>query len=219
MNATKTMIDFSLAPGVDAVRTWPVSWSSQNIIVFGRGNRVYYKNLQTTTDEIKQLCKVRECSGDLRLLECGGKDMPNIVASCAAQGYVQLWDITTKKTVSQWTTPGGVHSMKWNGPVLTIGGPRGTIKHYDTRISPQAKMKEQAKRVTRHQAPICSLSWNSQGKLLASGDETGLIYCWDTRQNAPLDVGELIQRRRKMQHNGPVHVSLSLLSTFHALVR
>ena len=90
--------------------------------------------------------------------------------------------------------------------MLTVGGERGSLRHYDTRIKEKATMKEQTKRVTRHQAAIGTLRWNEEGKLLASGDQSGLVYVWDSRQNVPLDVGELVQRRRKMQHAGPITV-------------
>lgn len=204
----KTFIDYSVSAADTSIAMFPVSWSVQNTVVFGRGNRVHLKNF-TTNEDITQLCKIRESHGDLRLLDCGGKDQPHVVASSTTKGYIQIWDVTTKKATMAWQTT-GVVSMKWNGPVLTIGGPRGTIRHFDTRISQTAKMKEQTRKVTRHQAGISSLAWNGEGKLLASGDETGLVYCWDTRQNAPLDVGELVQRRRKMQHGGVITVGLLL---------
>jgi len=76
--------------------------------------------------------------------------------------------------------------MAWNGSVLTVGGQRGTIRHFDTRIKETAKMKEQSKRVTRHQAQICSLAWHGEGKFFASGDESGIVHVWDSRQNAPI---------------------------------
>lgn len=98
--------------------------------------------------------------------------------------------------------------MRWNGATLTVGGLKGTIRHYDTRIAPTVKMKEQSRKVTRHQARITSLDWNVEGTLLASGDESGIVYCWDSRQKVPLDVGEFVQRRKKMQHEGCVRVSV-----------
>ena len=68
-------------------------------------------------------------------------------------------------------------------------------------------MKEQALKVTRHQAKIMRLQWNVDGNILASGDASGTVYCWDSRQKVPLDIGEFVQRRKKMQHPGAITVS------------
>ena len=177
---------------------WPVSWSMNNVLVFGRGNRVHFKNFMSQSEEVIQLCKVRSSFGVLRLIECaggGGKggysfgglgngssfsgssgsgsaagagmgvghtgNQANVVALSTSKGYIQLYDIVTKKSISTFITT-GVTNMKWNGPILTVGGPRGAIRHYDTRIQPNAttlKMKEQTKKVTRHQAGISCLAW------------------------------------------------------------
>ena len=209
MKASKTALDFAVASGENASSTGPVSWSVNNAIVFGRGKRVYTKNLATTED-VAQLCKIRDSHGDLKLIDCGGKDQPHIFATASSDGYISLWDINTKKSLITWQSA-GILSMRWNGTTLTVGNDKGTIRHYDTR-SYRAKhvLKDATRRVTRHQAGITSLAWNNEGKYLASGDETGTVLCWDDRKSTPLDVGELVQRRRKMQHDGVVTVSIPL---------
>lgn len=212
MRPGKVTVDFSAVAApeeedADALAVWPASWGVTNVLYFGRGNRVYSKNMasNTTGEDVAQLCKIKDRCGTLSLLEAGGQDQSHVVASATGKGYISLWDVTKKAAIVSWQTK-GVLAMRWNGPVLTVGGPKGVIKHYDTRIGPAAKMKEQSSKVTRHQAGISSLAWSSEGKLLASGDKTGTIYCWDSRMNAPLDVGELVQRRKKMQHVGVVTV-------------
>jgi cell division cycle protein 20 (cofactor of APC complex) len=180
--------------------------SPDNIVYFGRANRVHYKNL-TVAEEVGQLCKLEDGQGDLQIIECGGIDRPNTVALSTSRGLVQLWDVKSKKQMASWTIK-GVTAMRWNGPVLTVGGLKGTIRHYDTRISATSKMKEQARKVTRHQSRITSLDWNMDGKILASGDQAGMIYCWDSRDKVPLDVGEFVQRRKKMQHSGAISVRI-----------
>ncbi|KAJ6578781.1 WD40 repeat-like protein [Mycena vulgaris] len=193
---SRVAIDFSLPPASDT--RVPLSYSAQNVLYFSRGNRVHYRNM-VAADSVSQLCKVQETHGDLKLLEAG----PSGLAVATTKGVVQLWDTETKKMVCSWTTK-GVASMAWNGPLLSIGGLKGTIRHYDTRIQPTSKMKEQAAKVTRHQASILTLSWNADGKLLASGDESGIVYCWDARSKVPLDVGEFVQRRKKIQHGSAI---------------
>ena len=200
----KITVDFSGVTDSMLGATWPVSWSQANILVFGRGNRVNIKNLATNED-IVGLAKVKDHHGFLRLLDCGGEDNPHTMALSTSKGLVQVWDLAAQKmTTSWWTKP--ATAMKWNGPVLTVGGEKGSIRHFDTRIKETAKMKEQNKKVLRHQSMISALAWHHEGKILASADNGGTVYCWDARQNAPLDVGDLIQRRRKMQHVGAVKV-------------
>ncbi|KAF8064304.1 WD40 repeat-like protein [Lyophyllum atratum] len=197
---TKVTFDFSPPPGENLLEVPPplLSCSRKGVLFFSRGNRIHYKNM-TTSEEIGQLCKLQDSHGDLRIIECGGADQPEIVALGTSKGLIQIWDVNAKKKTSSWTTK-SVTAMRWNGPVLTVGGMKGTIRHYDTRIAPTSKMKEQVRKVTRHQSRITSLEWNVDGKILASGDQGGTVYCWDSREKVPLDVGEFIQRRKKMQH-------------------
>ena len=206
MKPTKTTIDFSVASGLDAATTWPVGWSADNTIVFGRGNRVYTKSL-TTAEDVAQLCKIKDTQGDLQLISCAGREQPHVVAVATSKGYFQVWDTNAKKVIAHRKT-NGILSMSWTGHTLTIGGPKGTIRMYDIRATgSEGKLKEATKKLIRHQAGITSLAWNRDGKILASGDKTGTVLCWDDRMTTPLDVGELIQRRKKMQHEGPITVS------------
>ncbi|KAH9943913.1 WD40 repeat-like protein [Amylocystis lapponica] len=194
-------IDFSMTPSAGA-EAWPVAWSQNNMLVFSRGNRVHFKNLAVDSGT-GQLCKVRESHGGVQLIACAGEDQPNIVAVCTGKGRIELWDLLAKKMTASWSTH-SFGAVAWNGPILSVGSNRGTIRHFDTRIKDTPKMKEQTKRVTRHQAKICSLTWHEEGKMFASGDASGVVLAWDSRQNVPLDVGETVQRRKKMQHVGPV---------------
>ncbi|KAJ7161060.1 WD40 repeat-like protein [Mycena filopes] len=194
---SRLAIDFSL-PAADAAlpnATMPLSYA-QNVLYFSRGNRIHYRNM-IAADAVTQLCKIQEKHGDLTLLEAGSNHQ---LAVATSKGVVQVWDMEAKKLVSSWTTK-GVGSMAWNDRTLSIGGTKGALRHYDTRIQPTAKMKEQVSKATRHQASIATLAWNTNGKLLASGDEGGIVYTWDSRSKVPLDVGEFHQRRKKMQHD------------------
>ncbi|KAL6302577.1 WD40-repeat-containing domain protein [Sparassis latifolia] len=202
LRSCRQTIDYSASD--DATGLWPLSWSAHDLVMFGRGKRVHYKNVgSNANNDVGQLCKIKDAHGYLHLLQCGGKDQVNMVAVCTSKGHLQLWDVPTKKMIRSWSTK-GVSAMRWNTAVLTVGGLRGAIRHFDTRVKESSKMKEQAKKVTRHQAKICSLAWSEGGKLFASGDEAGLVHIWDVRKNVPLDVGDLVQRRKRMLHAGPV---------------
>ncbi|KAI0031791.1 WD40-repeat-containing domain protein, partial [Vararia minispora EC-137] len=201
--------------------TFPMSWSQGSTLVFGRGNRIHMKNIGLLNEDVFVLSKLKEHHGTLRLLECGDASSPNHVAIATSKGLIQIWDVLTKKMVRTWYTKPPT-ALRWAGPVLSVGGEKGTIRHFDTRINDASRMKDETKKVTRHQARITSLAWNHDGRVLASGDAGGVIHCWDNRVNqlGPLDVGDQIQRhRRKMQHAGAVKAlawcpwSLKILSS------
>ncbi|KAH9851296.1 WD40 repeat-like protein [Lenzites betulinus] len=200
-------IDYSVAPAGDATDSAPaspVSWSQSNAVVFGRGNRVHYKNMADTEDVAQQLCKVTSSFGNLRLVQCGGQDQPSLVALATSHGWIQLWDIVTKKMVMNWKLK-SVTSLCFGQNMLTIGDEKGTLRHYDPRANDSTKLKEQLKKVTRHQGRILNGAWKEDGKFLATGDQNGLVLVWDARRpRVPLEVGEMVQRRRKMQHTGAV---------------
>ncbi|KAF7420982.1 hypothetical protein PC9H_011501 [Pleurotus ostreatus] len=202
---TRTTIDYTPPdpPTEGPITSPPMLWSADNLLFFPRGSRMHYKNMSAAEDsEVFQLCRLQEKSGQFTALECR-PDVPNMLAVGTSGGTVQLWDISTKTKTLQFSTK-GVTAMSWNGAILSVGNKKGGIRHFDTRINPSTKMKEQAKRVTRHQAYISTLAWNVDGRLLASGDSNGTVYCWDARGRTPLDTGEFVQRRKKIQHDGPI---------------
>ncbi|RPD77249.1 WD40 repeat-like protein [Lentinus tigrinus ALCF2SS1-7] len=200
-------IDYSVPTTVDATEATagsPIGWSLSNALVFGRGNRVYHKTMTETEGMAQQLTKLNDSMGNLRLVQCAGKDQPNTMILATSSGHVQLWDLAAKKVVQQWKMK-GPSAMMFNAALLTIGDEKGTLRHYDTRTNDSAKMKEQAKKVTRHQGRVTALAWSRDGNLISSGDQNGLILVWDIRKfKTPLEVGEMVQRRRKMQHVGAI---------------
>ena len=180
-----------------------------NVAFFTRGNRVHYKNITPNyNDEVTQLCKLSENRGSIRALECNTKFQPEIMALGTSKGYIQLWDVQAKKATLTWPATKDISALAWCGTVLTVGGAKGTIRHYDTRIQPVTKMKEQARKVTRHQARITCLEWSLDNKVLASGDAMGSVYCWEQGQPIPLNVGEYIHRRKKIAQDGSISVSV-----------
>ncbi|KAK7055537.1 WD-repeats-region domain-containing protein [Favolaschia claudopus] len=198
-------IDFCLpsAESSSGSTALPLCYFDGNLF-FGRANnRVHVRNMASgdtsSSSTSAQLCKLQEAHGDLGCLAAGGIQNDRLALS-TSKGFIQIWDTNTKKMVSQWST-NGVASMVWNGNVLTTGGLKGAIRQYDTRIQPAAKMKEQAAKATNHRGRVSVLSWNSEGRLLASGDQHGAVWTWDSRALVPLDVGDFSQRRKKIQHS------------------
>lgn len=198
----KLSIDFVL-PDVTQPNYAPIAWSLDNMLYFTRGNRVHFKNVAAAaTADVGSLCKLQDAHGCLRVMEY----QPNTksLALGTSAGCIQIWDVQARKMTLSWTTK-EVSTMAWNDHTLTVGTDKGVFRHFDTRIKPQAKMKEQAKKVTRHQVQLTRVAFNNEGKLFATADAGGVIHCWDIRdQKKPLEVGEIVQRRKKMQHFGSV---------------
>lgn len=211
----RSVIDFSLPTIVASVDgsesdtdlCCPLSLSSQNILAFPRGNRIYLKNIASAIEDVGYTFKPSKKHGILRMLDfC--RDSPNLLALGTSNDNIELWDIEAKKMTRSWTAT-GITCLEWNeGRVLAVGDKKGSIQYYDTRIDDRKEMKMKKGKVTRHEAPITTISWNRKDpKYLASGDKDGVIYYWDSRQDAPLKVGEMVQRRRKMQHDHAVSVN------------
>ena len=227
----RSVIDFSL-PTIatsaddsesDTELCCPLSLSSQNILAFPRGNRIYLKNIASAIEDVGYTFKPSKKHGTLRMLDfC--RDSPNLLALGTSNDNIELWDIEAKKMTRSWTAT-GITCLEWNeGRVLAVGDKKGSIQYYDTRIDDRKEMKMKKGKVTRHEAPITTISWNRKDpKYLASGDKDGVVYYWDSRQDAPLKMGEMVQRRRKMQHDHPVSVNspspppILSLTVFHRL--
>ncbi|KAG6820554.1 hypothetical protein H0H93_015439 [Arthromyces matolae] len=245
MKQTKMTWDFSYSPATPSPPTTSspthqenrvvMSISKDNIVFFTRGDRVHYKNIASGSEEVGQLLRLSDGDGYIRVLKCSPPP-PSLVSSYSttsdapsgdflavgtSTGLVQLWDVRTRKKVLTWGNKKSVNAMAWNqeGYILTIGGSKGTIRHYDTRVGLSKSvgtsgaaggckaMKESARKVTRHQGCITALEWNIDGRIWASGDDLGVVYTWDARNEkavSPMDVGEFVQRRKKIGHDGPV---------------
>jgi len=223
----RSIIDFSLPTSAASVDNdeggielfCPLSWSSQNILAFPRGNRVYLKNVASTVEDVGYTFKPSKKHGILRMLDfC--RDTPNLLALGTSNDNIELWDIEAKKMTRSWTAT-GITCLEWNeGRVLAVGDKKGSIQYYDTRIDDRKEMKMKKGKVTRHEAPITTISWNRKDpKYLASGDKDGVVYYWDSRQDAPLKMGEMVQRRRKMQHDHAVSVGDSASRLTLLLIR
>ncbi|KAJ2911726.1 hypothetical protein MD484_g8688, partial [Candolleomyces efflorescens] len=192
-----------------SVRPRILDCSASGILFFTRANRLHFKNL-SANEEVGQICRVQESHGTFTAIACGGglstdaaSGNHGVVAVGTSKGLVSIYNVQTKKRVVSWITK-PVASLAWNNKILTVGCTSGSICHFDTRITPVEKMKEQALTVTRHQAPITCMEWNAEGDVLASADKKGNVYCWKSGDKVPLDVGEFVMRRKKIKHTAAI---------------
>ncbi|KAF9484166.1 WD40 repeat-like protein [Pholiota conissans] len=194
-------IDYSLPDASSEVKARLLTCSPTSVVYFTRGNRVHHKNISTNSD-VSQLCKYSEKLGNIRVLESGGISQANTLAIGSSKGYIHLWDVNARKVTVSWCATKEITALAWNGPILSVGGIKGSIRHYDTRL-PATKMREQA-HLARHRGRVTCLKWNEDGRFLASGDVSGKVHCWELGQNVPLNVGETVTRRKQIQHDGRI---------------
>jgi cell division cycle protein 20 (cofactor of APC complex) len=199
-----------------SVRPRILGCSGTGILFFTRANRLHFKNL-AANEEVGQIYRVQESHGAFTAIACSGGSSADaasgnhgVVAVGTSKGLVAIYNVQTKKRVASWLTK-PVASLAWNNKILTVGCTSGSICHFDTRITPVEKMKEQALTVTRHQAPITCMEWNADGDVLASADKKGNVYCWKSGDKVPLDIGEFVMRRKKIKHTAAISVSVPFL--------
>ncbi|KAL1752866.1 hypothetical protein FB107DRAFT_219083 [Schizophyllum commune] len=206
LQPTGTSFDYSLPPGFDASLPIPLACTASDVVLFPRKNRIYGKTL-TAAAAPSQLAKIPEKYGGLTLLAAAGADYPHLFAAATRRNQIYVYDVNKPNEPVTWFGAGAeVGAMAWNHAVLTVGDGKGRIRHYDTRIMPANRMREQARRLMRHQAKVTALGYHRLGNKLASGDAAGNVFVWDIRNQdtAPMDVGEFVLRRKKIQHEAPI---------------
>jgi len=188
---------------------------------FTRGNRVHVKPWSRQSNhnqDITQNCRVEEKYGEVKLLGCSKLKEEVVIVTTKGTGNsfgtVFLVDVeASNKPTWSWRASKPIGAVEWHGNLVTVGTANdGMIKFYDVRTRGEGgkfsvKMKSDSRRLTRHQGRITKLGWNKTGQVLASGDENGVVYCWDDRTKVPLEVGDASSRRKKMKHQGAVSVS------------
>lgn len=193
----------------------PLCITTQNDVFFTRGDRVFFKNIMVDAVDAAQLCRLnKEKEGNLRCLSAHSTDQR--VALGTDKGYVRIYDVIknqrkdSSSPVLQFSVAGKeITAMAYHGPsnpsLLSVACSNGAIRQYDTREKPD-KNKAAMQKGTRHQSSVLSLAINyEEPRLIASGDTNGTVHCWDMRYlRVPLDVGEFVQRRKKMLHRGPI---------------
>ncbi|THV03510.1 hypothetical protein K435DRAFT_835816 [Dendrothele bispora CBS 962.96] len=211
-------IPFNIPDTIDTNYFLPLTVSFKNNMYFTRGNRVHVKPWSRQSNhnqDIAQICRIEEKYGEVKLLGCSQLKEEVVIGTTkgtgTSAGTVLLVDVETQsKPTWSWRTSNPIGAVEWHGNLVTVGAANdGVIKFYDVRTRGEGgrfngKMKSESRKLSRHQGRITKLGWNKTGQMLASGDENGVVYCWDDRTRAPLEVGDHSSRRKKMKHTGAV---------------
>ncbi|RDB17754.1 Anaphase-promoting complex subunit cdc20 [Hypsizygus marmoreus] len=189
-------------PGISKdPQAYPITWSKQNLIAVACGNDVFYQNLNSRV--VSHLFKLEVAQpGELRSIEWAGKGRETILAAGSSTGVVQVWDAGEGRGAGSFRRMWregqamGVGGLDWNDDVLAVGSHDGTISLFDIR------MKGEARQVPAHKGKVLGLKWSTDGRMVASSDDLGMVYIWDKRAGKQLlDEGT---QGAKMRHRGPV---------------
>lgn len=99
-------------------------------------------------------------------------------------GDVGLRDYPTAKQVRRLHGhTARVAALGWNESMLVTGSRDGLINFHDVRIK-----RSLVRSSTASKSEICTLTWNTELSLLASGGNDDTIRIWDRRKEEPLWV-------------------------------
>ncbi|KAI7889821.1 WD40-repeat-containing domain protein [Mucor mucedo] len=148
-----------------------LSWSKKNVVAIGLDTVVYLWNADNE---------------DITVLKHDAKDQVNSLSwsedgECLAvgsgDGKTLLYDINANEKVRTMVgQEDGVGALSWHKHILSSGANK-TVFDRDVRLK-QPTVRE----LHGHKGPVCGLSWNSDGRMLASGGADNLVNVWDNRK-------------------------------------
>jgi cell division cycle protein 20 (cofactor of APC complex) len=184
---------------------YPVTWSKKNLLAVACGNDVYYQNINNRSIEHFGRLTAPMC-GRLHAIEWAEHARTEgALAVASTTGVVQIWYAGSGiggRAGRDVTIDGpfcGVGAMCWNKDVLAVGKNDGSIALFDDREGEMRTLK-----MSRHNGKIMGVKWSADGGYVASGDNHGRVFIWDSR--AAKWLGDGGTKGPKMRHRGPVKV-------------
>lgn len=178
---------------------FPMAWSRTNCIGVAFKSDVYYQNLETRA--IVHMCRVAFADGPVHSIDWDGEVKPHVLALGTTGGKVRAWDALTQKQIADWSDdPSPVGGMHWNENVLAVGRKDGRVSLFDLRTPKEISHNK------GHKRHVHGVKWSPDGKLLATGDQSGTIHVWDQRSNEYLTYND---KKLLAKHEGPVKVRSS----------
>lgn len=189
------------------VFSFPFSWSSNNVIAVTCGMSIYTQQLDTKTTS--RLCTMsnQRFRGSPNSIEWGGRESgkQDTLAVGTTRGVVELWDAgASPSRVRLWMDlpPVTMSGISWHDETFAVGRGDGKISLFDPRRKRAIQILERG-----HKGSVLGVKWNQDGRYIASGDESGQVFIWDTRVGRPLADRDAFRRGRKMKHGGAVKAS------------
>lgn len=150
-----------------------LSWSCDNILAVALGPTVYLWNAVTgDIDELMNLPNDDDYVSSVKWAQQG-----QYIAIGTSGGSVHIWDADAKKRLRDM--PGHserVSSLSWNRQIVSSGARDYTIVNHEvSMVNPIVSI------INGHEGEVCSLAWNRDGKLLASGSNDNNFHVRDIR--------------------------------------
>lgn len=161
------------APGiVDDFYNDLIDWGKKDLLAVGLAENLFIRNMNSTNS----VSLVYKCKGEDIITSVAWSPNGNYLAfGTDLTDTVFVFDVTSTQIVAQLPNPNNhCGTISWaSEDWITIGGYDHIIRHYDLRNG------KQIVGVKKHQGQICSVKWNPQGNLLASGGNDDMVYIWN----------------------------------------
>ncbi len=149
-----------------------LDWGSKNIISIALRNEVYLLNTETHQTKLLMSLPENNLITSLSFINSG-----NVLSIGTDYGEIQLYDIIKLEKIRTMSSNyGRISTLEWNNYILSSGGKDEKIINHDVR-----KKKHIISQLKGHSGEICSLKYNNDGILLASGGNDNLCLIWDVR--------------------------------------
>jgi len=155
-----------------------LDWSSLNHVAVGLTAGMYIWN--ATDGNILQLFQKEDNQyiSSVKWIKEG-----NVLGVGDSEGCVELWDVgQTKKIRTMRGHSGRITCMDWNQHILVCGDREGSIMMHDVRVA-----NHLVSTLSGHSQEVCGLTWNTEGKMLASGGNDNTVHLWDIAQQRPVN--------------------------------
>lgn len=212
-----------------------LDWSDENILAVGLADCVYLWNAETHS--ITQLMQTSDTAlqggihSDARVYISSVhflKGRGFMLAIGLSNGFVQLWDIFSRKLIFQVdeayhygmdylenTVSTGLDDTllpsnrvsslsSTETHVLSAGSRYGQIRNYDLRLPFSSSLTSVYQ---GHSQEVCGLEWNSNDTSLASGGNDNVVFIWDARNSDTF-------LQRLTRHSAAVKVDMLSLFLF-----
>lgn len=174
------------APGlVDDFYARPICWSKTNLLAVATRCSVNFRNMETS--EIGNVTNGMH----LETPTCiewnpDGSNSKQLLAIGFTTGDVRIIDVLREKQSRSWVAQLSswnlqddyVGGISWrDSNVLSVGYESGGLRTFDIR-----EQNRQGRTPLAHKARLTGISWNPDGRFLATGSGDGIVACWDPRQ-------------------------------------
>jgi len=130
-------------------------------------------------------------------IDWGGATNSNLLALGTTSGTVKVMDSEKRTPLVGWDRGyRGMGGMHWNGNVLAVGRADGNVSLFDIR------KRVEVTKIAVHKRRVHGVKWSTDGRHLATGDESGVVHVWDHRAR----VISTVDKNIRMKHKGLVKV-------------